>query len=202
MKINGTYLTDYVDFSNTKCVARIEKGMLYIDSESKVKQPKDRHRFIFKRTDSDPRIVFSDSHFIEYYNESMARIFILINPNKYQSFRLKWITNQLILQKITSLEYAIGLLLAFVVNIVSTCTYDGVKRCIQHHHKNGNGNMDTESLFPNSIVFPKPKTESKNESLNLSHFDSLKNDGSLENTSYTVNPSNLDSLNLDTTINL
>jgi hypothetical protein len=71
--------------------------------------------------------VWKYSHVIEYLTEENKTQRVFINPSAAQKNYIKWTKKQFLIQKLTLIEFLMGTIIAFAINILSSMTYDYFK---------------------------------------------------------------------------
>ena len=208
MEIIGSHDCGIVE-DNLDCLIKIEKGILGVYKHGNtnfddLNQPKNKKQWNFRKvnwqenkpvkltniTSNGMEWVWKFSHVIEYmtYKNETQRIFI--NPNRWQRFVLGWINKKLLVRRITSVEYIIGLVIAFIINIISSYSYDWLTS--NNNDKNGvnpNTNQQIKSTINNATInagsildtttnktINKSNIESSTQDLSLHQKDSLRHD--------------------------
>ena len=141
MEIIGEHHGELIE-DNLKCLLKIKNGILgvYKHGETpfnKLNQPTYEKKWNFRKvnwketkpvkvtkmTSTGAEWVWKYSHVIEYITDNNETQRIFINPNKWQRLILGWVNKKLLVRRITSIDYIIGLILAFTINIAAAYCY-------------------------------------------------------------------------------
>lgn len=159
MKIIGSHDNGIFE-DNLECLLEIKHGILEVYSHGitnyqKLNQPQNKSKWNFRKvgwnenkpvritniSDKGMEWVWKYSYVIEYTTDKKETQRIFINPNWWQRLSLGWINKKLLVRRITSLEYFLGLVFAFLINIAAAYTYGWLTR--KNNDKNGVSPVNT-----------------------------------------------------------
>jgi len=160
MEIIGSHDNGIVE-DNLECLLEIKDGILGVSARGRtnyqeLNQPQNEKKWNFRKVnwkESKPvkvtkmymkgmEWVWKYSHVIEYMTNDNKTQRIFINPNWWQRLSLGWINKKLLVRRITSLEYFIGLVLAFLINIAAAYVYGWLTE--KNNDKNGVSPVSTQ----------------------------------------------------------